>query len=74
MINGKFCFNVEGMKMYWWLLRHYFKLNEFMNINLCPSDGLSWTLDFKTSYDNLNEKQRKLADKFSSKLRKLDLG
>jgi hypothetical protein len=62
--------------MFWWLVRHYYSLRKFMNIQLFPIrglfTGLTWMVDFYIPYNKLDVKQKQLADIFCEKLKKLD--
>jgi hypothetical protein len=60
--------------MIWFLLRNYFTLRTFMNIKINPFGNLKWEVDYKISHDELNDKQKKLSDKFIERLRVLDFG
>lgn len=63
--------------MFFWLLRNYFKLNSFMKIklNLCAifsENILLWEIGYKIPYKDLTVWQKKLSDKFTNKLRKIE--
>ncbi len=60
--------------MVFWLIKNYFKLNEFMDIKFHPlgfifSDMLAWEVGYKISHDRLNNEQKKLSNEFTNKLR-----
>lgn len=59
--------------MFIWLIKNYFKLRTFMNIQFF-SDDLLWKVDYKISYPLLSEKQKGLSDEFTRRLRVCDLG
>lgn len=54
--------------MKWFLFKNYFKLSKFMNITLFPN----WKVDYKITYNNLTDEQKKLSDKFTTLLKQLD--
>jgi len=52
-------------------VKNYFKLNKFLDIKFFHN-LLFWTVSFKISYNELNQKQKKLADEFTKRLKILD--
>jgi hypothetical protein len=59
--------------MFLWLIRNYFKLSTFMNIEINPLaifyDGLLWEVSYKKSHNSLNNEQKKLSDEFAVRLK-----
>ena len=57
--------------MMWFLIRNYFSLSKFMDVHLYKGN-FKWVVSYKISHDQLNDKQKKLSDEFSSRLKNLD--
>ena len=51
------------------LLLNYFKLSQFMDIQIKPFSDIKWSVSYKISYNKLSDEQKHFSDKFTQKLR-----